>query len=451
MKQASLFEIPETYYVFNLGCPKNLVDAEVMATRLEEAGWGAVSDPEDASLLVVTTCAFIAQAEEESIEEILRISSAKGRRQRLVVAGCLVSREREELKNLLPEVDLFLAVDEMATLPERLVQTAGRMGRRGVRPYGRRILFTPPHLAYVKIADGCSNHCSYCTIPSIRGELTSLGREGILEETSCMVSSGVKELAIVAQDTGAWDMERGAGSGLYGLLRDIGEVVGEAVWIRLMYMHPAHVDLKQLVALFTADAICRYLDIPIQHVSDSLLERMGRGYGKRDLVRIFDYLRSRVEGLVLRTTVMVGFPGETEENHRELIGFLEDYAFDHVGIFVYSPEAGTEAASLGDRVPVTEAQSRRDEVLDIQMDISHERLQSLVGSAERVLVDGLLPAEERPLPGVWGIGRYYGQAYEIDGVTFLSGTAREVGSFVTAQIDDAQAYDLFASTGRNFD
>jgi ribosomal protein S12 methylthiotransferase len=445
MSGADTDSTPAAYFFFNLGCPKNLVDAERVAARLEGAGWRAAPAPEEAHLLVVTTCAFITRAEEESIDEILRVASEKKQWQRLAVLGCLVSREGDRLPELLPEVDLFLSVDEMECLPERLAGEP-HVPRISVHSPDYRIhrrLFTPSHVAYLKIAEGCSNRCSYCTIPAIRGELRSREPGGITEEAAWLVGRGVKELVVVAQDTAAWGSERGNGRSVWGLLESISAVTGTA-WIRLMYIHPAHLDLESLVRLLSEGKICCYVDIPIQHVSDDVLHGMRRRYGGADLHRLFDALRSRVDCLVMRTTVMVGFPGETDDSFQSLLDFLVDYEFDHVGVFAYSPEPGTAAVELDGRIPADEVLRRRDEVLDLQMDISHRRLQARVGGVESILVDEHLSDGESPSPGVWGMGRFYGQAFEVDGVTFLSGKRFPPGSLVRGRIEEAEAYDLFA-------
>ncbi|MGD1049382.1 MAG: 30S ribosomal protein S12 methylthiotransferase RimO [Candidatus Krumholzibacteriaceae bacterium] len=443
-----------TYSFFNLGCPKNLVDAERVAASLEEAGWRSAAAPAEAELLVVTTCAFIAQAMEESVEEILRVGAAKRPGQILAVLGCLVSREASSLEKLLPEVDVFCDVGEMGALAEKVA--AGSPGRRGAAaskagrpearvarsPSGRR-LFTPPHIAYLKIAEGCSNRCSYCMIPSIRGDIVSRPKREILAEAGELAAAGVRELVVVAQDTTAWGLERDWNENLYDLLEALADGA-RFDWVRLMYLHPAHADAGRLVSLIKGGAICPYLDIPIQHVSDAILERMARPYRKRDLEALFETLRSSVDDLVLRTTVMTGFPGETKAHFDELVDFLEEVSFDHVGVFAYSPERGTRAAALSRRVSRRVAQSRADELLDVQMDISQERLRARLGEELAVLVDAELAPDERPHRNVASVGRFYGQAYEIDGVTYLKGNAGSPGRFVRARIIEAQAYDLIA-------
>ncbi|HUV36171.1 MAG TPA: 30S ribosomal protein S12 methylthiotransferase RimO [Patescibacteria group bacterium] len=434
-----------TYYFFNLGCPKNLVDAERVASRLEEAGWRMASSPDGARLLVVTTCAFITRAEEESIEEILRVASHKQPWQHLAVLGCLVSREGERLPELFPEVDTFLSVEGMEHLAEMVELPVNGRPRAPLHAANRmrRRLFTPPHVAYLKIAEGCSNRCCYCTIPGIRGPLTSRSPDEIIEEAVWLVGRGVREIVLVAQDTAAWGADSGDGRSLWGLMKSLSAAVAP-VWIRLMYLHPAHIDLDRLVSLLEGDVICRYVDIPIQHVSNGVLRGMGRRYGKTDLERLFGALRSRVDHLVIRTSVMVGFPGESVADLEDLAEFLETYEFDHVGVFTFSPERGTPAARLKGRVAAAEAVRRRNEILEIQMDVSHRLLESRVGGVETILVDELIPPADAPRSGIWGVGRFYGQAYEVDGVTFLGGEPRRPGALVPGRIEHAEAYDLFA-------
>ena len=431
--------VPGTYSFFNLGCPKNLVDAERVAARLEGAGWRAAPSPREATLLVVTTCAFIESAMEESVEEILRVGAAKRPGQTLAVLGCLVSREAEALRRLIPEVDVFCDVREMLLLPEKL----GAAGGGGTDAAAGRRLFTPPHLAYLKISDGCANRCSYCMIPMIRGDLVSRSKGEILAEAAELAAAGVRELTVVAQDTTAWGFDRGASENLYDLLEALGDRA-RFEWIRLMYLHPAHVNVERLVSLVRGGAICPYLDIPIQHVSDAILERMGRPYTRRDLESLFERLRSSIDDLILRTTVMTGFPGETETHSRELADFLQEISFDHVGVFAYSPEPGTHARRFKEQVPARVAVARRDELLDIQMDISQEHLSERLGSELKVLIDAALPADERPHRNIGRAGRFYGQAYDVDGVTYLKGNTGAPGTFVRARIIEAQAYNLIA-------
>ena len=439
----------KTYHFFNLGCPKNLVDAEVVAARLESQGWIEAEDPREASLLVITTCAFISIAEEESVNEILRVAAHKRDEQILAVLGCLVTREAGKLEELLPEVDIFLPVSEMESLPEAAegytdeeAVTGPEVDSSVITAAGRR-LFTPSHLAYLKIAEGCSNHCTYCMIPSIRGELESRNPAAILREAKALTAAGVRELVIIAQDTTAYGADLGEKGGLYKLLEEIADLPGPE-WIRLMYMHPAHIDAGQVSRLAASGVIIPYLDIPIQHVSDRVLRGMKRGYDKKHLEKVIGALRANDSSMVLRTTVMTGFPGEEEKDFQELIDFLEKYRFDHVGVFSYSPERGTEAARFKPSLQDKTAGARADEVAALQMDISHERLSLREDQKLTVLVDEILHEAQIPSPGVWGAGRFYGQAHEIDGVIYLSGRRAEPGSLIEAVVTEIEAYDLFA-------
>ncbi len=439
------------YYFFHLGCPKNLVDAESVATSLEMAGWSEADDSGDAQLLVVTTCAFISMAEEESIDVILQAASIKKPWQKLAVLGCLVTREGASLDELLPEVDLFLPIEEMEELPERIGVGPGADRHRECSPARARRLFTPPHIAYIKVAEGCSNRCSYCTIPSIRGELRSRSAAAISAEAERFTRAGVKELVLIAQDTTAWgmDLDPVSRSDRSGGDRDIYDVAArigrsDSVWIRLMYLHPEHIDVERTSRLMESGSIIPYLDIPIQHASDPVLGRMGRRYGRRDLIELFSTLRRAYPDLALRTTVMTGFPGETEEDLGMLCDLLEEIRFDHVGVFEFSPERGTRAAVLEPKIDPETAVERRDRLIELQMDISQSRLERRINRREKILVDSLIESDESPGEGIWGVGRYYGQAFEIDGVTYLSGERIDPGDFATARIIRAGAYDLFA-------
>ncbi|HSG27558.1 MAG TPA: MiaB/RimO family radical SAM methylthiotransferase, partial [Candidatus Krumholzibacterium sp.] len=374
MKEADSRTSRRTYFFFNLGCHKNLVDADYSAAELERHGWTEVKDPSDAYLLVVTTCAFIQAAEQESVDEILRVASQKEDWQKLAVLGCLVSREGESLGPLLPEVDYFLPVERMTDLfalagretVDGPVAAAGGAAARSAQGAARGRRFTPPHLAYMKISEGCSNHCTYCTIPSIRGELSSRGADGIVKEAVELASLGVRELVVIAQDTAAWGRERETGCDFYGLVRRISDESG-IEWIRLMYLHPAHIDPDRLAGLMESGLALRYADIPIQHANDRILRSMGRGYTREDLDSIFRDLRKRVEGIVLRTTVMAGFPGETEEEFLELVDFLQEHRIDHVGAFAFSPEEGTPAFGMDGRIDGATVTARVDEISSMQL------------------------------------------------------------------------------------
>lgn len=438
-----------SFFFFHLGCPKNLVDAERVAGLLMSRGWIESSDPSQAGLLVVTTCAFISIAEEESVNEILRVAAGKEEWQKLAVVGCLVTREGDRLKELFPEVDIFLSVSEFERLPS-VAEAAFPRFRDSILACGeevpvRRRLYTPAHMAYLKIAEGCSNHCSYCTIPGIRGELASRSGDEIMEDAKDLAGRGVKELVVIAQDTSSYGRDLDGKEDLYSLLERVSSLDG-IEWVRLMYLHPAHIDPEEIVRLIDKGTVIPYLDIPVQHVSDRILQAMGRGYTGQELGILFDKIRSCSRDVVLRTTLMVGFPGETDEEFTELVTFLEKYRLDHVGAFAYSPERGTPAARSGGKVDSSIVTARMDEITAVQMDISHDRLLAMTGTEIRVLVDEKTDQSEAPVPGVWGTGRFYGQAYEIDGLTYLSGKEARPGSLIAAKVIEAEAFDLFADT-----
>ena len=433
MREADNIARPATYHFYNLGCPKNLVDAERVAARLEAAGWTESADPAGAGLLVVTTCAFIEAAEEESVEQILELGAAREEWQLLAVLGCLVTREGEKLEELMPEVDIFLDVESMENLADAVAgPIPGETGRR---------LFTPPHTAYLKIAEGCSNRCSYCTIPSIRGGLESRRRKGLLEEASRLVKGGVRELIVIAQDTTAWGSDTGSGEDLYELLEGVSDIDG-LDWIRLMYLHPSRLDAARLSGVIKSTKVIPYLDIPIQHVSDPVLARMRRGYTERDLRSMFDILRSSAGDLVIRTTLMTGFPGETAEDFTRLTGFLEEYMFDHAGIFRWSPERGTPASHLDDRVPDEVISERLEELSSLQFDISADILAGMEGREIDVLVDTRTEAGSS--------GRWYGQAPDIDGTIWLEDSKVLPGMIGRAVVERSEAYDLFARPTGDF-
>lgn len=435
-----------SFYFINLGCPKNLVDAEGVAANLER--WGFAQSPglESSDLVVITTCSFIKAAMEESIEVILSAASVMEESQVLAVLGCLVSREGGKLEGLLPEVDIFLPVSRMGELPA-VLKEKGLFPEVNPPSDGRsetpdRRLFTPSHIGYLKIAEGCSNRCAYCMIPSIRGGLVSRKSEDIVAESECLRERGVQELVIIAQDTGSWGHDTARGEGLFGLLRRIDEAASPP-WTRLMYLHPASIDIGGLESLLRERKILRYLDIPIQHASSRILRAMGRGYDRDYLERLIGRLKSGFSDLILRTTVMVGFPGETERDFSMLVDFLERHEIDHAGVFEYSTEEGTKAYRYPGLVDEVTKNERRELIEEIQMDIFTDHFVQRTGTEETVLVDEVFPFGEGPREDVWGAGRFYGQAFEIDGVVFLSGQRKNPGEFARMRLESVQGYDIF--------
>jgi ribosomal protein S12 methylthiotransferase len=418
------------------------VDAERTAASLEAAGWSRADEPERAGLLVVTTCAFIDAAMEESVELILEIAAAREEWQLLAVLGCLVTREGDRLAELIPEVDIFLDVDSMDRLAEVLEDACGFGAAPAAPGPPFRSLFTPSHTAYLKVSEGCSNRCSYCMIPSIRGPHRSVPRLELVDEAERLAGAGVKELIVIAQDTTAWGNDLPGGVDIYELLEDLTDIEGLA-WIRLMYLHPSGIDAARLSRLVNSTRIIPYLDIPVQHSSDSMLRRMGRRYTGSYLAEIFEELRGSIEDLVIRTTLMTGFPGETRADFDMLLRFVEEQRFDHAGIFRYSPEEGTPASSMPERVPDEEVSERLEELSSLQFEISADILSGMEGR----LIDVLVDSREAGVGGAGGasMGRWYGQAPEIDGFTWLENNTSTAGSFVRAVVERSEAYDLFAS------
>lgn len=437
---------PNTLYPVSLGCPKNLVDTEIMLGSLARRGWQVAAAPEEARVLLVNTCAFIAPATQEAVDTILEMARYKETdpEKRLVVTGCLVSRYGEELLPPLPEVDLFVGVDDFPHMPDLLDGLARAPGRRLANQAPRfdfaepqpRFPATPRHLAYLKIAEGCSHGCTFCTIPAIRGPLRSRPLTTLLAEAGRLAAAGVKELNIIAQDTTAYGRDWGGRPGLADLLREVAALPG-FTWIRILYTHPAHVTGDLMAAMAALPQVAPYLDVPIQHGHDEMLRRMGRGYTRDYLVDLFGRLRATIPRVTLRTTVMVGFPGETEEHFAALVDLVERVRFEHLGIFLYSPEEGTPAVSFGEPVPRRTAQARVRRLKTLQSRLVKQRLKALVGTVQPVLVEGVSPESEYLLSG-----RMISQAPDIDGQVYITAGLGRVGEVQRLRITRALPFDL---------
>jgi len=428
----------------SLGCPKNLVDTEIMLGRLTRGGWQVVAAPEAASLLLVNTCAFIAPACQEAVDTILELGRYKNEdpAKRLVVTGCLVARYGAALAQELPEVDLFVGVNDFPRLPQLL--GAGSRGRRvfnaaPLYPYAApepRFPATPGHLAYLKIAEGCSHRCTFCTIPRLRGPFRSRPLAALLAEAERLAAAGVKELNLVAQDTTAYGLDVPGAPGLAQLLQELAQIQGLA-WLRLLYGHPARVTPELLEVMADHPRIAPYLDLPIQHGHDDLLKRMGRGYRRWQILKTCRRVREALPQAALRTTVMVGFPGETEAQFAALLELVEEVRFDHLGVFLYSPEDGTPAARLGPPVPRRVARARARRLKALQARLVKARLKALVGTVQPVLVEGLSPESDFLLTG-----RLITQAPEIDGQVYLTAGQGRVGEVQPVRLTRALPYDL---------
>ena len=428
--------------VVSLGCSKNLVDTEYLVGGLGASGWGLVPERNDADLLLINTCAFIGPAVEESHEAIADAVAWKAQRagRLVVVAGCMVNRFAEELTTRYPAVDLLLAPKQIPRLGAWLALPAPRPRRLGSpgRAFlpGRdldRSLTTGPW-SYLKISDGCSNRCHYCLIPAIRGPHASRTRAAVVEEARALVEAGVRELNLVGQDITRFGEGR-RGGGLAPLVRAIAALPGD-FRIRLLYLHPERVDEEIVELVAGTPKLCAYLDVPIQHASGRVLERMNRRYGRPELEQLFSRLRERIPGVALRTTVLVGYPGEGKREFAELLAFLRAHPFENLGAFVFSPQPGTKAATMSGAAPAAEAEERYHQVMTLQAELSLDLWSARIGET----TEALLLAPEPGRATIWS-GRTPWQAPEVDGRIRVRGRG-EVGTWVAVRVTDAGAYDL---------
>lgn len=433
-------------YIESLGCARNQVDSENMAGRLRRAGWSLTRDPAQAEVIVVNTCGFVESAINESIDTILTLANYKkeGCCNRLVVTGCLPERFREAIVEALPEVDQFLGT---AAFP-RIVEAAGGHLNTGncLLPDLAQITIEPAavrershiHTAYLKIAEGCSRRCTYCIIPRLRGRQKSRPLEHILDDARRLIADGVRELNLVAQETTGYGRDLSTPIGLETVLTRLAEL-DDTVWIRFLYGHPESISDRVIEAVAAKPNLCPYFDVPIQHISAPILKRMGRRYDQRQLLDLFERIRRAVPGCVIRTTLMVGFPGETEADFQELLQFVQTVRFDHLGVFVYSDAQDLPSHRLPGHISDKVARSRHDTLMKRQLTISAANLAALVGRTLPVLIES---AHE---PGLYQ-GRSILQAPEVDGLTFVrTGSptqALPVGQVTLATIRDAMEYDL---------
>ncbi len=436
-----------SFHLISLGCPKNLVDSELMFGLLEQAGWVFEQDPQQASMLLINTCGFIQSAVEEAIEEILELSLFKedDPDTLLVVAGCLVQRYQEELLHELPEVDLFIGTDDchqIVPLLEALI--AGELKTKVVIAEERflmdstmpRRISTPLYRSWLKITEGCNNRCSYCMIPSIRGDLRSRSIADLVKEAGHLEQQGVRELSLIAQDLTAYGDDLADGVHLPALLQSL---LAETTipWFRLMYLYPSGISDALLSLMAEQPRIVPYMDIPIQHVSDSVLRRMNRHYTSDDVYQVIGRIRSFLPDVALRSTLMVGFPGETDDDVRQLEHFLREARLDHVGVFAYANESGSPSENFSDQCSEEEKNERLDFILGVQAEVSEAIVQKYVGRVEAVLVEGVSRESDLLLEG-----RTRFQAPDIDGCVYITDGIASAGDIVQVRINEAQIYDL---------
>jgi ribosomal protein S12 methylthiotransferase len=445
-------------YFLSLGCDKNLVDSEMLIGLLSEAGHQLVFDEEHADIIIVNTCSFITDATDESIQHTLRLAEYKaGRCKALVVAGCMAVRYGKETLEQIPEVDAIIQPTEyksLVRLIDELSEGKGKVIDSHKKPlempidksvvkqpadesdYLWRIPATPRHFAYLKIAEGCDNCCTYCTIPSIRGSYISRGMEGLVAEAQMLAEKGVKELILVAQDTALYGKDLYGEPMLHVLLQKLSNING-IIRLRIMYCYPEHLTDELVAEMATNPKVCNYLDMPIQHGCSSVLKRMGRHGTAQDIKAAAAKLRGAMPDIILRTSIIVGFPGETDDEFDELLRFVEDIRFDRLGVFAYSREDGTPAAKMNGQVTNTIKESRRKRLMTLQQRISAEKCGELIGIELEVLVDGYLPDD-----GVY-CGRSYMDSYDVDGLVFFE-SDRELmaGELCRVRVTGGSEYDL---------
>jgi len=420
-------------HLASLGCAKNLVDSEKLLGRLATAGAMVGAPAEDADIVIVNTCGFIAPAKEESIQTILEYSSLRktGNVKKLIVMGCMAERYADDLKSDLPDVDVFFGLHSHLDI----LKACGLLP--AAESDDARLLLTPSHFAYLRISDGCDNRCSYCTIPLIRGPFKSRSPEAILTEATDLVHSGVRELVAIGQDTTSYGKDFEQPYPVHRLLRELA-TIEDVRWIRLLYTHPAHFSDELIAEHADNPKLCAYVDIPLQHLNDNILRRMGRRVSKADCLDLIKRLRAQVPGIAIRTTFIVGFPGETDARFKELLDLVRDLRFDHMGAFAYSAEPDTPAASLPNQVPADVVEDRLQALMLAQQAIAFENNEAMIGRKVEVLIDE--PTEE---DGIW-IGRTQFQAPDVDSMTYVIGEGLEPGQFIDAEIIQTEDYDLLA-------
>lgn len=429
----------------SLGCDKNLVDSEVMLGMLTGKGYEITDDENEADVVVVNTCCFIGDAKEESIHNILEMAELRkaGDIKALIVTGCLAQRYKEEVQTEIPEVDAIIGTTAIDAIVETLEDVLAGQGHNHIEDINRtpvydksRIVTTGGHYAYLKIAEGCDKRCSYCIIPKVRGNYRSIPMESLLEEARKLVEFGAKELILVAQETTLYGKDLYGEKSLPRLLHELCKIDG-LYWIRILYCYPEEITDELIETIRTEEKVCHYLDIPIQHASDNILKRMGRRTNQAELRDMIARLRERIPDICLRTTLITGFPGETQEDHEELMAFVDEMEFDRLGVFTYSAEEDTPAAEFEDQIEEEIKKDRQAEIMELQQGIAFEKAENAVGRTVLAMIEGRLPDENAYA------ARTYMDAPNVDGLVFVQ-TSRELmtGDFVKVKITGSYEYDL---------
>ena len=429
----------------SLGCDKNLVDSEMMLGLLAKSSYEFTDDEREADVVVINTCCFINDAKEESINTILEMAELKksGAIESLIVTGCLAQRYKEEIQAEIPEVDAILgtmAIDEIAKTLEEVGQgiRTNRYKSLDEKPLTGvdRVVTTGGHYAYLKIAEGCDKHCTYCIIPKVRGNYRSVPMEDLVQEAEKLAEQGVRELILVAQETTLYGVDLYGHKSLSELLHRLCEISG-LYWIRILYCYPEEIYDELIQVIQEEKKICHYLDLPIQHVNDEILRRMGRRTTRRQLESIVEKLRQEIPDITLRTTLITGFPGETKEQHEELMEFVDEMEFDRLGVFTYSPEEDTKAADMPDQIPEDTKEERQEELMELQQEIAFDQAEAMIGREVLVMVEGKVVDEDAY------VGRTYRDAPNVDGLIFIH-TQEELvsGDFARVKVTGALEYDL---------
>lgn len=434
-------------HFLSLGCDKNLTDSEAMLGLLQKAGHRFTDDPSEADVIIVNTCSFIGDAKEESIRAILDMAAYKenGKCRALIAAGCLAERYQDQILQELPELDAVLGTASYPHITEAVEAVLGKTGaapfacfedKNGLPLVRERILTTGGHYAYLKIAEGCDKFCTYCAIPFVRGRYRSIPMEELLLQARALAEKGVRELILVAQETTLYGTDLYGRKALPDLLKALEEIPG-IEWIRLLYGYPEELTEEMIDTIGASSKICHYLDLPIQHAADTVLARMGRHTDRREVTELIRRLRERIPDIALRTTLIAGFPGETEEEHQENLAFIREIGFDRLGVFCYSREEGTAAYKMPGQVPKRTKERRRKEIMLAQQEIAFEKARAMKGRTLDVMVEGYLPED-----GVYA-GRSYRDAPEVDGLVFFADDRDlESGRFVRVRVTEAREYDL---------
>ena len=421
----------------SLGCSKNLVVTEEMIGLFRTKGFSVVSDPSDAEILLINTCGFIDSAKDEGIKTILEMADyKKDKCKYLIVTGCLVERYIEELKQELPEVDLFIKISDYDKLWKLISNLINKRESDGILNYKNRVLTTGDVMAYLKIAEGCSNYCTYCAIPYIQGKYVSRKYEDIIDEAKMLAAKGIKELVVIAQDTTKYGLDLYNKDRLPELLEDLCHIDG-IKWIRFLYSYPESISDELIRVVKKNDKICNYFDLPIQHINNDILKRMNRKTDKESILKLVKKLRKEIPDVILRTTLIVGFPGETEDQFQELYDFVKEVKFDRLGAFSYSPEDGTPAARFNDQIDEKTKEKRRDAVMELQQKVSKDNLEKKIGNIYECLIENVTE------DGEYFIGRTYMDVPSEDGVVYIKFDDNiMINEFVDVIIIDSDEYDL---------